>query len=112
MAQYESELESDAVIDLDQVIRGLKMIEIPGGEFQMGSETGEDRCLDWFDADYYSESPKSNPRGPDGGSYRVFRGGSWDDPARRCRSAYRLRDAPSDRDSILGFRVARSFDSK
>ncbi len=29
-------------VDLDQVIRGLKMIEIPAGKFQMGSEKGED----------------------------------------------------------------------
>ena len=42
-------------------------------------------------------------------SYRVYRGGSWDnDPADR-RSANRSRDTPTYRNSDVGFRVARTF---
>ncbi|EGV30971.1 Sulphatase-modifying factor protein [Thiorhodococcus drewsii AZ1] len=41
------------------------------------------------------------------GAGRVIRGGSWSDPARGCRSAYRLRRAPDARDYDLGFRCAR-----
>jgi formylglycine-generating enzyme required for sulfatase activity len=29
---------------------------------------------DWFNADYYSTSPKQNPGGPEGGEYKVIRG--------------------------------------
>jgi len=36
-------------------------------------------CADWYDADYYAISPKSNPTGPSSGSDRVLRGGSWTD---------------------------------
>jgi formylglycine-generating enzyme required for sulfatase activity len=32
---------------------------------------------DWWQSDYYSISPYSNPPGPDTGGYRVLRGGDW-----------------------------------
>ncbi len=41
-----------------------------------------------------------------GGSDRVFRGGSWHHNRRLCRAAYRDGDWPSDRFYELGFRVA------
>ena len=69
-------------------------------------------CQDWYADDYYSESPESNPQGPDPGSYRVIRGGSWFNSAEYCRSAFRFGFTPSYRYFILGFRVARSFVSK
>ena len=34
-------------------------------------------CSDWYDESYYTKSPKSNPKGPDSGEYKVIRGGSW-----------------------------------
>ncbi len=38
-------------------------------------------CHDWYDSNYYSKSPKTNPIGPNNRSsyYRVIRGGSWAD---------------------------------
>ena len=32
---------------------------------------------DWFQLDYYSNSPYDNPTGPDDGTTKVLRGGSW-----------------------------------
>ena len=32
---------------------------------------------DWYHRDYYVGSPEKNPRGPETGVYRVFRGGGW-----------------------------------
>ena len=43
------------------------------------------------------------------GSFRVFRGGSWDYPAGLVRAAYRSRFSPGYRDDCLGFRPARSI---
>ena len=40
-------------------------------------------------------------------SYRVSRGGSWSNGAGYCRSAYRFRGRPGNRDYYLGFRLAR-----
>lgn len=41
-------------------------------------------------------------------SDRTTRGGSWCSVSTRCRAAYRLRFAPGDRFSTLGFRVCLS----
>jgi formylglycine-generating enzyme required for sulfatase activity len=62
-------------------------------------------CQDWWKG--YKGSPVDDPTGAATGSCCVFRGGSWDDPAEYCRSAYRdfvgFRYAGND----LGFRVSR-----
>jgi formylglycine-generating enzyme required for sulfatase activity len=42
--------------------------------------------------------------------YRVMRGGSWNNGPAGLRSARRERYAPIDRFSVLGFRLARTFD--
>ena len=63
-------------------------------------------CGDWYGEDYYANSPKTDPQGPDSGSYRVLRGGSWGDIPEYCRSAGRIRVTPDDRYSYGGFRVA------
>ena len=34
-------------------------------------------CSDWYDEDYYSNSPLKNPKGPNTGRFHVLRGGSW-----------------------------------
>ncbi|MBI5359757.1 MAG: formylglycine-generating enzyme family protein [Planctomycetes bacterium] len=65
-------------------------------------------CEDWYGVDYYTKSPKSNPKGHDSGEYRVLRGGSWDDVVSNCRSAGRLRTDPTIWVSIVGFRVVVS----
>ena len=62
-------------------------------------------CSDWYNSSYYSTSPQENPTGPDTGSYRVLRGGSWFSIARGCRVSYRDGDAPSGRSNNSGFRV-------
>ena len=62
-------------------------------------------CSDWFSTDYYSDSPRSNPQGPDSGSVRVVRGGSWIDIPRGVRAAYRIGNDPGRTGSYLGFRL-------
>ncbi|RXK85136.1 hypothetical protein EST62_07590 [Chlorobaculum sp. 24CR] len=39
------------------------------------------------------------------GSNRVLRGGSWNNNARNCRSAYRDNDNPGNRNNNVGFRL-------
>lgn len=62
-------------------------------------------CSDWFSADYYEKSPKSDPKGPADGSNRVIRGGSWGAHGRFCRSANRESLPPGYRHKGTGFRV-------
>ena len=60
-------------------------------------------CSDWYGN--YSSSTQTNPQGPSSGSYRVLRGGSWNNYSSSCRAAYRYSNYPSDRNSYCGFRV-------
>ncbi|HXM41177.1 MAG TPA: formylglycine-generating enzyme family protein [Bryobacteraceae bacterium] len=62
---------------------------------------------DWYGLNYYAESPASDPHGPASGSYRVFRGGSWLDPAKYCRVTARNFEFPVSRLHNVGFRVVR-----
>jgi formylglycine-generating enzyme required for sulfatase activity len=65
---------------------------------------------EWTDCWYgrYPGGSVEDYRGPSSGSIRVYRGGSWLDAARRCRSASRGRNAPDARGNGLGFRLALS----
>jgi formylglycine-generating enzyme required for sulfatase activity len=66
-------------------------------------------CHDWYGA-YPTEltEPMVDPTGPKEGTFRVFRGGSWDSPAGNLRSASRSRLAPHGQAEYLGFRLLSS----
>ncbi|MEM7512283.1 MAG: formylglycine-generating enzyme family protein, partial [Bacteroidota bacterium] len=66
-------------------------------------------CSDWYGSEYYASSPKLNPQGPTSGSYRVVRGGSWDDFPSGLRVADRGSWGPSYWYGGLGFRPARTL---
>jgi formylglycine-generating enzyme required for sulfatase activity len=66
-------------------------------------------CWDWYEADYPTEDPLLDPRGPESGTQRVTRGGGYRSDARFCRSAGRLPINPASRYSYIGLRVARSI---
>ena len=61
-------------------------------------------CQDWYGS--YSSEAQTNPTGPETGSNRVFRGGSWGDSARYCRVSSRSGSTPSFRRNSLGLRLA------
>lgn len=63
---------------------------------------------DWY-AESYKEAGSEDPTGPASGSERVVRGGSWFFVAEVARVAYRNGFAPPARDSLVGFRLARSY---
>lgn len=56
----------------------------------------------------YASGEQVNPSGPTEGSFRVNRGGGWNDFGRHLRSAYRAAHPPVNRTFNLGFRVARN----
>ena len=48
----------------------------PLGLYDMSGNAAE-WVLDWYDAEYYSKSPEKNPRGPESGTMKIFRGGIY-----------------------------------
>jgi len=77
----------------------------PYGLFDMLGNVGE-WCEDagWRD---YSHPIEADPaHHGDHAAPRVIRGGAWGNPARDCRSAYRVRGRPSGRWDDQGFRLA------
>ena len=65
-------------------------------------------CWDYYGP--YEGEVVLDPVGPETGSERVIRGGSWYYFARDCRSASRGEYWPNSKDDILGFRVVRYSD--
>lgn len=63
-------------------------------------------CWDWFGD--YSASAQNNPKGPDSGSDRVIRGGSWGGIPAHTRCADRFSYSPDFRRYNLGFRLSRA----
>ncbi len=66
-----------------------------------------DWCADWYDGNYYENSPVENPQGPAQGSLKALRGGSWLDIPSLLRCAYRYRNSPSDPNAGVGIRCAQ-----
>jgi formylglycine-generating enzyme required for sulfatase activity len=66
-----------------------------------------ERNEDWFE-DYVGDA--NDPWGPEAGSNRVIRGGSWWHGANFARAAFRMSLAPGIRDEGVGFRPARSLE--
>lgn len=65
---------------------------------------------DWFD--YYTDTPKVNPTGPENGDFRIVKGGSWFGYIGGSRVSCRGSDDPSNTRSYIGFRVALSAEKE
>jgi formylglycine-generating enzyme len=76
------------------------------GLFNMGDNVHE-WCMDWYAENYYSDSPEKNPRGPEDGSRRVSRGGSWRHQIKGSRAAHRSSLPPQFQYTDYGFRIVR-----
>ncbi|MBI4003346.1 MAG: formylglycine-generating enzyme family protein [Nitrospira defluvii] len=79
----------------------------PYGLYQMAGNVGE-WVADWYGANYYETSLPRNPAGPDAGSFRVLRGGSWSDLPKYLLTYGRFKLSPETRNSYTGFRCART----
>jgi formylglycine-generating enzyme required for sulfatase activity/DNA-directed RNA polymerase subunit E'/Rpb7/DNA-binding transcriptional regulator YdaS (Cro superfamily) len=63
-------------------------------------------CSDWY-GDYPGE-PQTDPSGPESGTWRVLRGGSWALQSHICRSAFRDLNEAANIYYTVGFRVVVS----
>ena len=67
-------------------------------------------CANWYDEGYGQHAPDVDPMGPETGNRRGLRGGGWNSylPS-QCRCAHRDFDGPRNRNSVYGFRCARTL---
>jgi formylglycine-generating enzyme required for sulfatase activity len=62
---------------------------------------------DYFGKAYYASSAKNNPKGPEKGKYRIFRGGSWNDSnVDYLSTSFRYLKKPGYKNNTVGFRLA------
>jgi formylglycine-generating enzyme required for sulfatase activity len=60
---------------------------------------------DWYGKDYYRRSPRQNPQGPETGSIKIMRGGSWNPLPELVKTMSRRGNVPGARGSWIGFRL-------
>jgi len=78
----------------------------PYGAYEMAGNVWE-WVQDFYDADYYKNSPPKNPQGPSNGKDRIVRGGSWQNTPEILRTTNRNKHAPEDRRTYIGIRCAK-----
>lgn len=75
-------------------------------------------CVDWYDRDYYAQSPECDPAGPETGEEKVLRGGAWSDCKDVCTVTFRMSRPirPDEYGHVtghltptIGFRLCRSM---
>ncbi|WP_342346731.1 SUMF1/EgtB/PvdO family nonheme iron enzyme [uncultured Nitrospira sp.] len=80
----------------------------PFGVHDMAGNVSE-WVFDWYSP--YESQPTliQNPSGPDSGTMKVHRGGSWSVSSIFARSTYRARENPEKKSPYIGMRCAKSY---
>ena len=76
------------------------------GLYDIHGNVGE-WCFDWYGKKYPPDG-SVDPITQKASDFKVFRGGTYADPADRCRAAYRNRNTPETQNPWIGFRVILS----
>ncbi|MEI7732818.1 MAG: SUMF1/EgtB/PvdO family nonheme iron enzyme, partial [Verrucomicrobiota bacterium] len=78
-------------------LNGYGLYDMAGNVYQW--------CWDYYET--YGSATQTDPRGPESGTFRIFRGGGWRSGAVQSRAAYRGHGFASYVSDGLGFRAVR-----
>jgi len=107
-AQFDGEWDGkNTMKKVDSLPKG----QSSSGVFQLSGNVRE-WTQDWYDAEYYANSPEKNPKGPETGILKVIRGGSWRSFDSDLRVASRGKGGFALKTHGIGFRCARDLDSQ
>ena len=76
------------------------------GLYDMSGNIGH-WCQDWYGGEYYENAPDRDPRGPDKGTHRSYRGGSWGTSEEYQPCYRRFWQLPVNCNPDFGFRCVR-----
>lgn len=96
----------------DGFIERAKVKSFPPNGYGIYDTTGNvwEWTADWYDEEYYRRSPSVDPKGPETGTEKTIRGGSWMCAENFCtnyRVAARSHASPDSGLNNLGFRCVR-----
>ena len=78
------------------------------GAYDMAGNVSE-WVADWYGENYYSNSPNKNPKGPENGKSKIYRGGNFYEAGWYIRSTFRVMTWAGHSNSMTGFRCAQSI---
>jgi len=78
----------------------------PYGAYDMAGNAFE-WVADWYDTNYYENSPTTNPTGAQSGDFKLLRGGSGGSSAYGVSTSFRAWNSPFTTRNYIGFRCAR-----
>jgi len=90
-----------AVSKLSEGASPYGMLDMAGNVFEW--------VADWYGKDYYQQSPNRNPKGPESGTHRGYRGGSFITNVQGLRTSYRNGAFVVSQQHFLGFRCAKDL---
>jgi formylglycine-generating enzyme required for sulfatase activity len=98
--QYENPVYKDGVARVGSHAKDAS----PFGVFDLAGNVTE-WVADWF-SESFPEGDVRNPKGPESGTDKALRGGSWYDPPDRLSATKRWHASASNRNDGIGFRCA------
>jgi formylglycine-generating enzyme required for sulfatase activity len=100
---YQNPVYKDGIAPVGSYAKGASSF----GVFDLAGNASE-WVADWY-AESFQRAEARNPKGPEGGTGKVLRGGGWYDPAERITATRRMYASPANRADDIGFRCARDL---